>query len=529
MSANTHKLNILNLNDYILLNIFRYLNLTDLWLISKTCQRLHDIVQTKYLWYKIDARDLTNNNEKIDFCIDKITNTTEDVRISADGRHIKLIPDNFFLNISTLNLSVLALENMKIDGNMLKLRDFPETLIELSLKKTYVTNTFELQKYYPEQLKNLKVFILDQCFWVNLSILDRLESLKSLEILSLYKCKGLYDVELSITKKFDSLRIVDCRFSGLGNIFLQSLAKKPKVQEIYFQDYLTTYFVEKDAREVEIADNSQKLKNSYVSDLDDIALWNEDILHNFVGSTSTIEKIPYGHLSETSIKEYSSAKPIQGCYTFQSTLYKRPYDECTCQNNPNIAARIVVERKKLTVSDDDIERKVCKGGFIYTLKPTESSKMMGISRLNSADISENPNQNEKDIAVLEHSSHWWWSPPRDFYRMDVPGSFLWRRYPPIESNEYQEPHKINRCGNAGMAESRYLGQYNDVSLKKLSLRGCYGVTDKALHYLKHLNLSLLDVTGTRVTAEGVKNFVLENVDCRVIHETMCICRPNMHF
>ncbi|XP_071053270.1 uncharacterized protein [Onthophagus taurus] len=521
MAFNSIELNILDLIivqiQNTLLNIFRYLNFTDIWLVSKTCQRLHDFVETKCLWYEIDVRGVSNISEKIDFCIEKITDTTKDFRISADGRHIKIIPDHFFLNISTLKLTVLALENQKISGNMMKFKDFPDTLIELSLKKTYVTNTAEMQKYYPDQLKNLKVLILDQCFWVNRYILYRLECLKSLEILSLYKCKGLYDVELDIMKDFHSLRIVDCRFSGLGNMFLKCLSKMPKIQEIYFQDYLTTYFLEKSARELEVADGSQKLKNSYVCDLDDIALWNEDILRSFGGPTSTIEKIPYGHLSESSITLYSSAKPIRENYTFQSVLYQRPYNECSCQNNRNLTAKIPSNIKTLTVTDEDMERKVCKGGYIYTLKPTDTCNVMETSKSNSADnILQHLNQNEKDIVVLDHKSHRTLQSPEYYYRMAV-------------RNEYEEPYSVFRCGNAGKYERNYFRQYNDVSLQKLSLRGCYGVTDKVLDHLKHLNLSLLDVTSTRVTAEGVQNFMLENVDCRVIHETMCTCKPKMHF
>ncbi|XP_071052630.1 uncharacterized protein [Onthophagus taurus] len=516
MSCNTSSLNILNLNDYTLLDIFRYLNKTDLWLVSQTCQRLHDLVKTEYLWYEIDARDVSNNREKIDFCIEKITNSTKDIRMCADGRHIKIIPDYFFLNLSTLNLTVLALENQKICGNMLKLKDFPESLIELSFKKTYITDTSGIHSYCPVQLKNLKVLILDHCFWVSRRILSVLQWLSSLEILSLYKCKGLYDVDLDIStmQEFNALRIVDCRFSGLGDTFLKCLAKKPKIQEIYFQDYLTTYFLERDERELEIAHGCKNLKNSYVSDLDDIALWNEDILHSFVGPTATIEKAPYGYLSDSSIHLYSSAKPIQDSYSFQSILYQRPYNECTCQNNPNIVTRISSDKKTLTVSDEDMARKVCKGGYIYTLKPTDSSNVMGTSKSNSPNTLENQNHCEKDIAVMENTLRC----------VLLINSYSIKKVP-----EEQRKPRRGICGNAILYKRMFFGKYNDVSLKKLSLRGCYGVTDKALDYVKHLNLSLLDVTGTNVTAEGVRNFMLNNFDCRVIHESMCTCRPKMHF
>lgn len=66
-------------------------------------------------------------------------------------------------------------------------------------------------------------------------------------------------------------------------------------------------------------------------------------------------------------------------------------------------------------------------------------------------------------------------------------------------------------------------------LNRLSLRGFPRITDASLHYLKDIHLDLLDVTYTNVTAQGVRDFMMIHPDCRVIHESACICGPRMHF
>lgn len=67
-----------------------------------------------------------------------------------------------------------------------------------------------------------------------------------------------------------------------------------------------------------------------------------------------------------------------------------------------------------------------------------------------------------------------------------------------------------------------------TNIKELSLRG-YLVTDKTLVALKEMDLDLLDVTNTKVTITGVQQFMMSNPQCRLIHESACVCRPRLHF
>lgn len=58
---------------------------------------------------------------------------------------------------------------------------------------------------------------------------------------------------------------------------------------------------------------------------------------------------------------------------------------------------------------------------------------------------------------------------------------------------------------------------NETNLKILVARGYEGITDTGLQYLNAINLKVLDLTGSSITAEGVQSFHLTNPDCLLIH------------
>lgn len=95
------------------------------------------------------------------------------------------------------------------------------------------------------------------------------------------------------------------------------------------------------------------------------------------------------------------------------------------------------------------------------------------------------------------------SPPRPVDLMQVPQH--------LRITMRQEDNKIRSC------------------MKRLSLRGFPRITDSSLEYLSKLKLELLDVQHTNVTAEGVRFFMLAHPECRVVHDSACVCGPNMHF
>ncbi|XP_050305403.1 uncharacterized protein LOC126742683 isoform X2 [Anthonomus grandis grandis] len=70
-------------------------------------------------------------------------------------------------------------------------------------------------------------------------------------------------------------------------------------------------------------------------------------------------------------------------------------------------------------------------------------------------------------------------------------------------------------------------QEERIKLRRLSLRGYRGITDQCLRNLSNLNLSLLDVTYTGVTKEGIEQFLTVNPNCRVVHPSFCRCKPRI--
>lgn len=68
-----------------------------------------------------------------------------------------------------------------------------------------------------------------------------------------------------------------------------------------------------------------------------------------------------------------------------------------------------------------------------------------------------------------------------------------------------------------------------TNIKRLSLRGYKTVDDNCLNSINHIKLNLLDVHDTNVTNAGLYNFMINNPQCRVVHENACICEPRMHF
>lgn len=68
----------------------------------------------------------------------------------------------------------------------------------------------------------------------------------------------------------------------------------------------------------------------------------------------------------------------------------------------------------------------------------------------------------------------------------------------------------------------YMKDYT-TKLKVFVARGYKLITNHALRSLMDLRLELLDVTGTSVSGRGVKDFLMVNPDCRVIHESTCTC------
>ena len=99
----------------------------------------------------------------------------------------------------------------------------------------------------------------------------------------------------------------------------------------------------------------------------------------------------------------------------------------------------------------------------------------------------------------------------------------------IAENEEPErvrgiPRRLIVYNPAYVTEKRFLSV-----IRELSFRGYSHITDASLMQLRDLELDLLDVTGTSITEQGAQQFISYNPQCWFIHESQCVCRPNLHF
>lgn len=100
------------------------------------------------------------------------------------------------------------------------------------------------------------------------------------------------------------------------------------------------------------------------------------------------------------------------------------------------------------------------------------------------------------------------------------------------TEQLMEEHHLNapQIGNIAIEVAPLVPNRETTSnIHELSFRGFINITDKGLELLKEMDLSVLDVTGTSVTEQGLQNFIMYNPHCRVLHEKACICQPILHF
>lgn len=158
---------------------------------------------------------------------------------------------------------------------------------------------------------------------------------KNLEILSLYMCKKLSDTNIgyiSLSGKFGfkNLKILDVRFTGLGNQLLSSVYKSTTIQELYFQGYSTTYQLERAGRKLEIARGAKPEDCSYISDDDehlDTSIRRMQKKYGDIDFTATNMDV----VTDNALVMYkyvdADADELERP---RSLLYRDPYRKCTC-------------------------------------------------------------------------------------------------------------------------------------------------------------------------------------------------------
>ncbi|XP_057653482.1 uncharacterized protein LOC130892240 [Diorhabda carinulata] len=299
---------LLELPHDVLNILFSYLDATSLYHLSRTCNYLKEFVLDPLFWKYIDARDEPNSLHKIEYCTQRLHKKTAHFFLRGNLT-VSDLPVNFFkITKSFENIRILALENVKIRGSKVALRDFPSGLEELSLRRTFVTNSEYFFQHSVKNIPKLRVLILDECVWVTCSFLLSVSKYEHLEIISIVKCLRVHlnmIPYLSVAKLgCKNLKIFDCRFTAIGCELLRTFYSKENLQRLYFQSFKSAEF----DYDENIFDYSGR-KNSVPEPNSDFSI--ADI-----------------HLCEymtTTAKPKNEVAKIQ-----DSVLYRDPYPECEC-------------------------------------------------------------------------------------------------------------------------------------------------------------------------------------------------------
>ncbi|KAK5638148.1 hypothetical protein RI129_012443 [Pyrocoelia pectoralis] len=329
-------INILDFSDCILLEILKHLDATSLFQLSLTCQRFSCLVEDQSLWIHIDGRAVPNTLDKTEFCWRHATEKTKRLLLAGTLRsQFILSPNNIFSPEKLSNLTILSLEHQYI--KYCKLSDFPRSIEELSFRHAFIARHLDFFRFSEKTMCNLKTLLLDHCQWFDSNNLTPLCKYPKLEILSLYMCKKLGNDDIanvSIASRFgfNTLKVLDVRFTGVGDHFLESFSSKANIQIIYFQCITTTYYLERYQRQLDIINGTKTAdENSYISDDESHENSPESLKTRF--NACNLQKYDTQSITNSSITSLSKLEPIAKTRTRpKSVLYKYPYNGCTCHN-----------------------------------------------------------------------------------------------------------------------------------------------------------------------------------------------------
>ncbi|EFA05610.1 uncharacterized protein LOC656609 [Tribolium castaneum] len=491
------------------------------------------------------------------------------------------------------NIVVLALENQTIHERQYSILEFPPRLEELSLRGTVVAKSLEFFKASGDHFQKLRVLILDECAWVTSIALMSISKYPALEILSLYKCKNIDNSipYLSLSGHgFKQLRIFDARLSPLGNTLIRSIYKSPCLLAIYLQNDDISYALDHYKRElaikkgaptrtdapktVDLADyltEENGLNYEQSATLDDRGLL--DYLTTISGQTSIQFPVSLLYLDPyNDCTCQQDDKKTQKKVTSDSDSGDDDDDDDQDSDDPDLSIREIsakiarlarlIRRNRNNVSYgqrvnhdppwpfigpyiDDVLRQRCLVLGYPNSEGREDLQPIIDIRLNPRQVNvrqfrvqEVPREIRKRFTETSEG------PQQKKPKADeaLPGPSGLQPIPE-EVNESdnerapsppQEPPYYRRVFFRGcpVIQIENLDEVKkdfSVPLKRLSLRGYKKITNTALHYIKDLELELLDVTYTSITKDAIENYLVEHPSCRVLHEQFCTCPPNLHF
>ncbi|KAB0800649.1 hypothetical protein PPYR_06389 [Photinus pyralis] len=359
---------ILDFSDCVLLEIFKHLDATSLYHLSLTCHRLAGLVDDQSLWISIDGRLRPNSTEKLEFCWRHVTEKTKRLLLAAEARSRCILSRSLvFCPEKLANLTVLSLEHQCIKYCMLI--DFPQSLQELSFRHSFITQHTHFFRFSEKSMSNLKTLIMDHCQWFESYNLVSICKYPKLEILSLYMCKRLgsddiANVTISSRYGFSSLKVLDVRFTGIGDQFADVFSSKASIQIMYFQCHPTTYYSDRYQRQLDLMrEGTSADDNSYMSD--DDAQDNTPAALKKRFNAGNFQKYETHGVTNNGVISFNKLEPALGSRSRpKSTLYKYPYTRCTCRNKEKDKSKASNEEPEFRELQEKLENEQKKQAHV---------------------------------------------------------------------------------------------------------------------------------------------------------------------
>lgn len=335
------------------------------------------------------------------------------------------------------------------------------------------------------------------------------------------------DIGYSSLSSYDimrSLKILDVRGTAAGNQLISSIYKSPSIQELYFYCLPDSFHMDTFRRT--LAAQRSLPGEPYCSTVIDGICEGQEIINNM--SPPPSPPIPIGgipakrHKMDTvddrgvemyryvSISNAKFKRP-------KSFLFKDPYPECKCNY-------------KKPVSDN-------KSSYDYPRYDESSSDSDDEDTIVLKNDIKNYNRQLQTLLTKKRTAL---KPCRNCVlknrmakkKQSIAGS---------SKSDEQKPGEDKASSSQGTVDENHsiwqhfkipLEMFDLLSrtkLRRLSLRGYPCITDISLQFLMKFPLELLDVTHTNVTERGVRHFLSRHPQCIVLHESACLCSPEILF
>lgn len=236
-------------------------------------------------------------------------------------------------------------------------------------------------------------------------------------------CKRLTDTEIYACE-MKNVKILDVRFTALGNHMIAYMFDSYKIQELYFQCYGTTYQLDRSRRKLDMHRGSPREPHSYMSDDEENLDTNANRLIKRFGNVP-LRSCKTNVVDDTGVELFKNvdAPSIQQERP-KSFLYKYPYGECECGYYRNFwDGRLTDEKPKHDYSscdsdDDDTKqykqmirkrRRQLKKALrdrsapltyfvVYNMNNDSINQLPAFQW-----ISERPPKSEEEIRLLDHT------------------------------------------------------------------------------------------------------------------------------